>query len=162
MATRKPLPRVTARIVNPAENARQPDIPMVSAWSLIGRDKDPDTGKFVLRECLTARTYFAHRADGMRPLRACVWVPGCRATGSPYISGRGSASGCGYHKESQALADAIESAGVHLFGDQYRRDATRNKDRLYFGGTGSSGYREIFEAIARAQGFRGPFLLISH
>lgn len=41
-----------------------------------------------------------------------VWVYPPLATGAPSTSGRGSAGGCGYHKESAALEDAFASAGV--------------------------------------------------
>lgn len=161
--TRKtPAARFTARIVKPAENAKQPNAPISSAWSLIGRQKNPETGKLEMIECVTVRTYWNPRADGMAALRACIWARSPQGSGDAWASGRGSASGCGYHKESAAIESAIGSAGIELYGDPYKRDATRNKTRAYFGGTGSSAYFEIFSAIAKARGFRGPFLLVSH
>lgn len=157
-----PAPRIIARIVKPAENAKQPAQPISSVWSLVGRQKNPSTGKLELIECVTVRTYWNPRADGMAALRACIWARSPQGSSEPWASGRGSASGCGYHKESSAIEDAIASAGIELYGDPYRRDPARNKTRLYFGGTGDHAYQEIFEAIARARGFRGPFLLVSH
>ena len=99
----------------------------------------------------------------MQPVRACIWIK--PAADSPWHSGRGSASGCGYHKESAAIADACDAAGVQLFGELYpRRDSPKPdyKKRVYFGGTGSSGYADIFKAIARAAGYRGRMLWVSH
>ncbi len=161
--TRKPqTARCTARFVAPTpdRSARQPDAPMVGAGSLIARRPARDGKPAELVEALTIRTYYAQRGSGMQPVRACVWI---RSTdGSEWLSGRGSAGGCGYHKESQAIADAISAAGVRLLGDPYMRDASRNAQPLDFGGTGSSHYATIFEAIAKARGFRGPFLWVSH
>lgn len=79
-------------------------------------------------------------------------------------SGRGSAGGCGYHKESQAIADAVSNAGVRLFGSpaRYGREPRPRSEPFHFGGTGSSAYAEIFETIAKARGFSGPFLWVSH
>lgn len=141
----------------PAENARTSDTPMVSVWSLVVKHKGE------LREAVTVRTYYTSRGTGMQPVRACIWVRGAEG----YRSGRGSAGGCGYHKESAAIADAVSNAGITLYGNPYARDPNPAdaKKPLHFGGTGSSAYREIFEAIARAAGYRigkGGALMISH
>ena len=50
--------------------------------------------------------------DAGKPPTVEVWVYPPLATGAPSTSGRGSAGGCGYHKESAALEDAFASAGV--------------------------------------------------
>jgi hypothetical protein len=143
------------------EEARQPDTPMVGAGSLIAHQRDPETGKRELIEAVAVRTFYALRGSGMQPVRACVWIKAPRGSGKGWRSGRGSAGGCGYHKESAAIAKAVSLAGVTLYGDPYRRESDLKKV-LDFGGTGSSAYREIFEAIACAAGFSGPFLWVSH
>lgn len=144
----------------PAENASQPSTPMVSAWSLIVKHKGD------LREAVTVRTYYNSKGSGMQPVRACIWIRPASPDAN-YRSGRGSAGGCGYHKESQAIADAVANAGVTLYGDPYscEQKPADAKRAFHFGGTGSSAYREIFEAIARAAGYRigkGGALMIYH
>lgn len=144
----------------PAGNAQQPSTPMVSAWSLVVKHKGE------LREAVTVRTYYNHRGSGMQPVRACIWVRPADPN-SDWRSGRGSAGGCGYHKESQAIADAVSSAGITLYGDPYARErkSSDSINALHFGGTGSSAYEEIFTAIARAAGYRiakGSAILVSH
>lgn len=143
------------------ENAKQPDTPMVSAWSLVIKHGAE------MREAVCVRTYYVSRGSGMQPVRACIWIRPADK-GDPWRSGKGSAGGCGYHKESAAIDDAISSAGVALYGRApWSRDTGRvdYSKRFDFGGTGSSGYQAVFEAIARAAGYRivkGSSLLVSH
>lgn len=144
----------------PAENASQPSTPMVSAWSLVVKHKGE------LREAVTVRTYYKSKGSGMQPVRACIWIRPADSM-AQWRSGKGSAGGCGYHKGSQAIADAVSSAGITLYGNPYARETSRAdaKRIFHFGGTGESAYREIFEAIARAAGYRignGGALMVSH
>ena len=137
--------------------AQQPKTPLVGAGSLIA------TRKGELCEVITVRTYFNEKGSGMQPVRACIWIK--PAADGDWHSGRGSASGCGYHKESAAIADACSAAGVQLFGETERRYSAIKADpkrRFDFGGTGSSHYEEIFKAIAHAAGYRGRMLWVSH
>ena len=68
------------------------------------------------------------------------------------VSGSGQAGGYGYDKRSSALEDAIESAGIQLFGDCYgRAEKPDFKKRARIGGTGVM--REPLQAIAYAAGF---------
>lgn len=144
---------------DPKENARQPDTPRNSSYTLVVRHKGE------LREAVSVVTYYNPRGSGMQPVRACIWVRPADYNG-PWRSGKGSASGCGYHKESAAIADAVSSAGITLYGRApWARERQRGDSRRVFdfGGTGSSGYREVFEAIARAAGYRirkGSSLLV--
>lgn len=154
--------RITVRAeFGPAvSNAKMPDTPMVSAWSFIVKHNGE------LREAITVRTYYSQRGSGMQPVRACIWISPADSNGE-WHSGRGSAGGYGYHKESQAIADAIDSAGITLWGATYERqdEPVSFKNRVYFGGTGSSSYQRVFEAIARAAGYhigKGSSLLVSH
>ena len=163
MSTRPTLRAILG--ATPAENARQPDTALSSAWSLVVRHGGE------LAEAVTVRTYYSPRGSGMQPVRACIWISAPRGSGAAWRSGRGSAGGCGYHKESAAIADAVRSAGVTLQGEpagRYRPAGSAPVDRsrpFDFGGTGDSYYRDIFEAIARAMGYRvpaGSALLIRH
>lgn len=164
-STRASKPRVTAKFGKPngRYSAEQPTTPMVGAGSLMAFQVGTD-GKRELIEAICVRVYFNERGNGLQPVRACVWIKAPRASGLDWATGRGSAGGCGYHKESSAIADAVSNAGVLLFGDPYARnaDGSRNGKPLYFGGTGSSGYEIIFKAIAKARGFRGPMSWVSH
>ena len=147
-----------ATIATPAKGheAQQPKAPMCGAGSLIA------TRNGELCEVITIRTYFNKKGSGMQPVRACVWIKPAKA--GDWNSGRGSAGGYGYHKESAAIAEAVSSAGVSLFGAlyNYRNAPVDLKKRVDFGGTGSSGYTDIFKAIARAAGYRGRMLWVSH
>ena len=80
-------------------------------------------GKF--SEPITVRWYMSRSGDGESLVYCSLWVR-C----SPYyVSGRGIARGCGYHKASAAFQDACDSAGVELSqlvdgcGDSMVRDA---------------------------------------
>lgn len=107
---------IRAEFVSPdkGHEASQPKIPMVGCGSLVVTCKDG------LREAITVRTYYASRGSGMQPVRACIWIRPAQS-GADWRSGRGSAGGCGYHKESQAIADAVSAAGVRLYGNPYPR-----------------------------------------
>lgn len=98
-------------------------------------------------EVMTARSFFG-KGNGMQPVRVCVWInsrkDGVKQT--PWLTGQGKAGGCGYHKESAALCDALSSAGIKLDHD--------------IGGTGDSYYLDAFSAIADLAGFTGPYLLV--
>lgn len=139
------------------ENGRQFDTPLAGTGALVVSHEK------TLREAITVRTYFSPRGSSMQPVRAAIWVRPAQS-GAVWRSGRGSAGGCGYHKESQAIADAVSSAGIELYGKpvHYGCDLVGIKARFYFGGTGSSGYEEIFKAIARAAGYRGRMLWVTH
>ena len=67
-----------------------------------------------LRAIVTARFYMG-RSSSASTVYCALWVHGKGI----YTSGKGQAGGYGYHKESAALSEAIKSAGIELFGDQY-------------------------------------------
>ena len=143
--------KIKASIVKKAENAKRPDNKeLVSAFSLVVRMPDGS-----MREAVTARCYMGRSASAS-VVHAVLWV---RCADGEWTSGSGSAGGYGYHKESAAIADAISSAGVTL----QDLDRTDRKDRWFdLSGTGTSYYPQVFEAIARAAGYRGRTLLVSH
>lgn len=101
-------------------------------------------------EVLTARSFFG-KGNGMQPVRVCVWINSrvsswATSRTRAWLAGQGKAGGCGYHKESTALDDALDSAGVKL-------DSS-------ISGQGSSVYLEAFSAVADLAGFTGPYLLV--
>lgn len=152
--------RATLAAPNAKKPAEQPSAPMDGAGSLVV------TVGGELVEAITVRTYYNPRGSGLQPVRACVWIkpaPGFSESGG-FLTGRGSAGGCGYHKESAAIAEAVAHAGVKLWGKcyQYGGEPVDFKKEIHFGGTGSSAYEEIFKAIARAVGHKGRMRWISH
>lgn len=86
-----------------------------------------------------ARFYMARRSDGASPVYCALWVHGDR-----YTSGRGKASGYGYHKQSAALQDALTSAGISLWKDP--------STYAYIHGCGFSAMEDALRAIAIAAG----------
>lgn len=76
-------------------------------------------------------------------------------------SGSGSAGGYGYHKISAAIGDAMDSAGVELYGTPYAgaRDAVDMKTRAYINGVGESAIRSAVLAIAYAAGYTDCILV---
>lgn len=101
-------------------------------WSIVDRD----TG----RELVICRTYYPGTVA-----YCCLWVHCPDAHGS----GSGRAGGGGYHKESAALSDAIQNAGIVL--DEP------------IAGHGYSAMESALEAIARAgTGKRKFFMVRAH
>ena len=142
--------KIKASIVKKESNARCPDNKeLVSAYSLVVRLPSGE-----MREVITVRCYMGRSASAS-VVYAVLWV---RCADGHWTSGSGSAGGYGYHKESAAIASAISSAGVTL--QDLENDC---KDHWFdLGGTGTSYYPQVFEAIARAAGYRGRTLFISH
>jgi hypothetical protein len=69
------------------------------------------------------------------------------------VQGYGTASGCGYDKESKAIEGAIESAGIELFGTAYITNKVDFKKACYIGGVGSIAVEKAFKAICLAAGY---------
>lgn len=143
--------KIKAQIVKKQDNSRRPDNKeLVSAYSLIVRMASGE-----LREVVRVKCYMGRSASAS-VIHAVMWV---KCADGHWTSGSGSARGYGYHKESAALADAVKSAGIKLKD----LDRTDRPDRWFdFGGTGTSYYPQVLEAIARAAGYRGRTLLVSH
>lgn len=117
-----------ATFIGTQSNARQLDKEVVSTMGLVARID----GK--LSKVVDARFYMSRTGDGASPVYCAIWV----SAPNSYTSGRGKASGYGYHKTSAALCEAIESAGFKL-----------DKD---ISGVGSEAMREACLAIASAIG----------
>lgn len=149
------MSKIKVKIINPQENAKNysREKELVSAYSLVAKKGRE------LSEAITVRVYMG-KSRSTSTVYASIWVrPG--KDGKEWISGTGQAGGWGYCKESQAIADAITSAGIELYGDPYGSKETN--ERMRFGGTGLSRIEGILTAIAKAQGFNvNGALLIKH
>lgn len=122
-------------------------------------------GQFILidkkteREVVVARTYMG-RGRSASQVKASIWITlsdkkkpadweyGC-------TSGSGQASGYGYDKASTAIADAIESAGIELYGTTYQHhgETVDFKKRIHFGGVGVTATRAALLEIAYSAGW---------
>lgn len=158
-------------VSNAVNHSREKEI--VGAYSVLGKINGE------MREILTARAYMG-RSRSASTVYASIWVHGL--TADTCTSGKGSAGGYGYHKESAAFAEAISSANIELWGSNYadvprwNHEAAREytpqevrkikrqqeKKRAYISGCGDSSMRAAFEAIARAAGARGKLVFVSH
>ena len=93
------------------------------------------SGATGIRECVVAR-FWMGRAASASTVYCSVWIT---TRDGRHLSGRGSAGGGGYHKESAALEGALISAGVRLEGT--------------IGGCGEGPMRLALLAVARAAGY---------
>lgn len=102
----------------------------------------PDSG---FAEPVETRLWMG-RSSSASVVYCSIWVRS--RDGKRYLSGRGSAGGYGYHKQSAALDDAIRSAGIRLAGS--------------IGGCGEQAMEHALLAIAKAAGYgRLPMQVIS-
>lgn len=150
-----------AIIKDQVSNARQPDNKeLIDTINVVAKRRNYD-GKISLRAIVTARFYMGRSASAS-VVYCCLWVHGRTKAGEVYTSGAGTAGGYGYNKESAALATAISSAGIELYGDQYERDtsAKRNKQPARIDGCRSSAMDGALRAIAKAAGAIGECLIV--
>ena len=111
----------------PVSNARQLDKEVINHYHAIGLIDGEMTP---LVDC---RLYMSRSGDGASPVYCALWL-----LHGGYSSGRGTASGYGYHKRSSAVGQAIRSAGIKLDGD--------------IEGVGDDAVRDALTAIAVACG----------
>lgn len=117
-------------------NARQQDTKeLIHAMSVVavdhyGKIAEPVAARFYMGKSATASVVYC-----------AIWVDDC-------CSGKGTAGGGGYHKQSAALAEAIRSAGIELDTD--------------IDGRGDTLMKEALVAITRMLGFTGEIKIISH
>lgn len=132
------------------------DKELVSAFSVIGKLNGE------LCEVVCCRSYMGRSANSSI-VYSSIWVHGDK-----HCSGKGSAGGYGYHKESAAIQAAITNAGIELFGPVYRADYTpaqkrkAMKTRTYIDGVGDDAIRDSLESIAKAAGAKGKLLIVRH
>lgn len=103
------------------------------------------------RTIIDCRVYMGRSANSSQ-VYASVWING----DNYYIAGHGQAGGYGYDKASAAIASALSSAGIKLFGHAYLPHDTKPdfKRHVDIGGVGESACRMAFNAIAYALGYR--------
>jgi len=130
-----------------------------------------------LREVVDCRCYMARSASAS-VVYASVWVHG----NNIYTSGKGSAGGYGYHKESAAVGSALSNAGIELWGSPYANEVNtwlydeqrsmtpkeiaarrrkQNKQRAHIGGCGDESLKAALLATAKAAGARGKLTIVS-
>jgi hypothetical protein len=156
---------------------------LVESWVVVGIYKG------ALANVITCRAYMGRSASAST-VYASIWISAgprlVKSSDGDYISfadgvsGSGSAGGYGYHKVSAAIGDAIQNAGVHLFGDVYdgsnrynyeekraytpeelaARKKEADKKRAYISGVGDSAIEAALKAIAKAAGFTGKLIVI--
>lgn len=114
------------------------------------------------KQVVVARTYMG-RGRSASQVKASIWITLSgkkKPDGWEYghTSGSGQAGGYGYDK---AIADAIESAGIELYGTAYLRHGEKVdfKKRVYFGGVGVTTTRSALLAIAYAAGWSDVVLV---
>lgn len=112
-----------------------------------------------LQSVVEARMYMG-RSKEATTVYCSLWVHG----DDVYCSGSGKAGGYGYHKESAALAAAISSAGIELYGSNYSfwdKDVKPDyKQKAYIGGCGSGSMETALKAMAKAVGAKGELLIV--
>jgi len=155
--------KITKNVSNAYNYSRDKEI--VGTWNVVGKVNGE------LRDVVTARCYMG-RSSSASVVYASVWVH----VGNNCTSGKGSAGGGGYHKQSAAIGDAIDSAGIELYGDVYASGGVRKeynyttkqvdiikenlKKRAYIGGVGDTAIDAALLAIAKAAGVRGKLLIV--
>ena len=131
--------------------------------------KKPMLSRHVLIDKKTEREIVECRTYGAGSTVYCsIWINTVKQEKRPAgwvycsTSGKGSAGGYGYHKESAAVADAIKSAGIVLTGSPYGRPSDSDtpaqtramlKKPAYIGGCGDGSIRCALLAIAYAAGY---------
>lgn len=114
-----------------------------SQWLVIDKKSE--------RTIIDCRVYMGRSANSSQ-VYASIWIMG----DNYYIAGSGIAGGYGYDKASAAIADALSSAGIELFGSAYLSHSTKPdfKRHANISGAGESACRMALNAIAYALGYR--------
>lgn len=90
-----------------------------------------------------------------------IWIHAETKAGYISLSGAGSAGGYGYHKISAAVDEALQSAGVQLYGSPYARaEKPDMKKPSSISGVGDSAIEAALVAICRALGYRGKVRIV--
>lgn len=115
------------------------------------------------RVIVDARWYMGKSANALT-VYCSMWCMGRGVYEAAHsTSGKGTASGYGYHKASAALASAITSAGITLYGSPYGHPANGDtpaqtksmlKRAAHIGGCGDGSIDCALLSIAYAMGYR--------
>lgn len=124
-----------------AENARNmsSERETIETFAVVAFDQEQRDDRYTqgIAEAVDARFYMGRRSSAS-VVYCSVWI---RTRDGRHFSGRGSAGGYGYHKQSAALDSALRSAGVTL--------------AVSISGVGDSAMTQALLAVARAAGYDG-------
>ncbi len=122
------------------------------------------------RVIVDARWHMSKRSSALT-VYCSLWCTGRGAYEAAHsTSGKGTAGGYGYHKASTALASAITSAGITLYGSPYGHPVNGETDKAtkallksvaHIGGCGDGSIECALLAIAYAMGYRDVILATS-
>ena len=140
---------LTAKLTQERQNAvnRSHNKEIISTYNAVVSTKNG------LKDVVNIRSYMG-RSNMASVVYSSIWVNGKNF----WTSGAGSAGGCGYHKESAAIDEAIQSAGIELFGNLFESGNT--KKRTYIHGVGETAIIKAIEAIVKACGYKGKCLIV--
>lgn len=144
------IENMRVKFTKECENATQLDKPIIERIRVIDKKTE--------RVVVDARIYMSASANASM-VHCALWVTLKQAKkpttwSYPFTTGKGSASGYGYHKASAALQAAISSAGIEIYGSPYNRAEPDNmKKRAFIDGCGETAMRDALMAIAYAAGF---------
>ena len=115
------------------------------------------------RVIVDARWYMGKSASAST-VYCSLWCMGYGAYDASHsTSGKGTAGGYGYHKASEALASAIDSAGITLYGSPSGHPVNQDSDKAtkallkraaHIGGCGDGSIERALLSIAYAMGYR--------
>jgi hypothetical protein len=147
-----------AKIIKPNQfNAQQP----ASSKEVVNTLTVLTVVKGEIKELAVARFYMSRSAQAS-VVYCCLWLHGDKGA-----SGKGSTGGWGYHKESAALQEAINSAGIELYGTPYKAGTQRTESHwnnttgttvetpidykrvVHIGGCGSTAMEDALTDICR-------------
>lgn len=145
--------RATLIAPNPKREAYRPDQPMTRAISLVG------TYNGQLKELICLRIY---QGTG-ETVKASIWLQVAFPGEHTWRTGRGSARGWGYCKDSAAVDEALTNAGIQLWGSPYAGSRKVDyKKQASISGIGTSGIEAALLAVGKLIKPRGKFLIVSH
>lgn len=143
----------------PAQNARMLDNKeQIEKWQLVVHcPESPNYGGSPFKIPVTVRVWMGRSANAST-VYAAIWISG----DDFWTSGKGQAGGYGYCKTSSAIADAIRSAGVKLYGSAYsvHHEALDMTKEAHIGGTGMNAVESALLAIGEALGYNRDSMIV--
>ena len=112
---------------------------------------DKKSEKRVVDACV-----YVGRSRSSSQVKASIWVKlSDKKKPEGWEYGHTSGKGCASGHWSEAVANAVESAGIELYGSAYQRHGEKVdfKQRVHFGGVGETSTRTALLAIAYAAGW---------
>lgn len=145
---------VAALPSEPKQNARNlgDTKETVKTYTVYGLEVN-EHGRPVSRGLVTLRLYCG-RSRSASTVYSALWVHG----ENYWTTGKGSAGGYGYCKYSQAAQEAIDSAGIILYGTPYSSTGEVDFGKYCnIGGVGETAIKAALLAIGQALGYRDLF-----